>query len=409
MGEVHQAYDQRLDRHVAIKFIPPEDAGDEVVRERFRREARAAAGLSHPSIVQVFDVLPGTAARRSSWSWSRGRPWGRSSPRAPLDLRTALRLGREIAEGLAAAHARGILHRDLKPENVLVSPEGHAKILDFGLAKSLEAGPEPALTRERTVVGTCRSMSPEQARGLPLDARSDLFSLGGLLYEMLAGRAPFEGATAMDTLANICAAGQVPVRDLAPGVPEIVSDLVDQLLEKDPCRRPASAREAAARLESASAWMPTPLPDDDRTRVDAPPIRVPAAAGPPATLSGSRGYSTSRSLRRVLLATAVLLLAAGGLLDRVYLWKESPRTVEVESSPIPPDYEMDARPLFQPYLKGTRQKLEEISRPAFELIVMSWLRDLIRQLPETLLLEPLEDAGLTELARDGRIIYPAAA
>jgi tetratricopeptide (TPR) repeat protein len=317
MGEVCQAYDQRLGRHVAIKLIPAENAGDESLRERFCREARAAARLSHPAIVQIFDVLPWNGGEAIVMELVEGRNLAALLETGPLDLQTGLRLGREIAEGLAAAHAKGILHRDLKPDNVLVGAEGHAKILDFGLAKSLEEGQETALTRERTVVGTYRSMSPEQARGLPLDARSDLFSLGGLLYEMLTGRAPFGGVTAMDTLANICSAGQTPARELAPGVPATVSDLIDQLLEKDPPRRPASAREVAARLEAVSARMLS-RPDDEKTWIDAPPI-APDAAGPPVALSGSRGYSTAHSgMRWALLATLVLLLAGGGLV----WWKE---------------------------------------------------------------------------------------
>jgi tetratricopeptide (TPR) repeat protein len=333
MGEVYQAYDERLDRRVAIKLIRPERVEDETTRERFRREARAAARLSHPAIVQIHDILETGESDAIVMELVPGHSLAELLLDGPLDLRTALRLGREIAEGLEAAHAKGILHRDLKPENVLVTPGGHAKILDFGLAKPLEDGLEPGLTRERTVVGTCRSMSPEQARGLPLDARSDLFSLGVLLYEMLTGRVPFSGVTALDTLANVCSAGQVPIRDLEPAVPEILSDLIDQLLEKDPARRPAAAREVAERLEGLSGWMLLPPSSDEKTWVDVPPIASPAV-----TLSGSRGYSTSRSgPRRALLAAVVILLAAGGAV----LWRRQTAEPPGSASPLP----ARARPL----------------------------------------------------------------
>lgn len=259
MGEVFLAYDERLDRRVAVKLIRPEAAGDGGARQRFRREARAAAGLSHPSVVQIYDILEwgeGDAivmelVDGASLAALISGTAGAGPAGAPLEIPAVLRLAREIAAGLAAAHGRGVVHRDLKAENVMVTSGGHAKILDFGLAKRLSpaAGEESVLTREHTVMGTTRAMSPEQARGLPLDHRSDLFSFGTLLYELLAGRSPFPGEAPLEILTRICTDRQTPVGELRPEVPAALSGLVDRLLEKDPSRRPQSAGEVITELE----------------------------------------------------------------------------------------------------------------------------------------------------------------
>ncbi len=249
MGEVYQAYDGRLDRRVAIKLIRPEQTENETARERFRREARAAASLSHPSIVQIHDIVESEESDAIVMELVDGERLSQRIARGPLPVGEAVRIGREIAEGLAAAHAKGLIHRDLKPENVMITGEGRAKILDFGLAKRLDG--EASLTEDHRVLGTFRAMSPEQAKGLPLDARSDLFSFGLLLYEMLSGKSPFEGNSALDTLTRICTHRQAPLREVSPMIPEGLSDLVDRLLEKDPDLRPSSARETVSWLEGS--------------------------------------------------------------------------------------------------------------------------------------------------------------
>ncbi|HEY3569381.1 MAG TPA: protein kinase [Thermoanaerobaculia bacterium] len=246
MGEVYRAYDERLERSVAVKLIRPESSGDFRARERLRREARAAAGLSHPLVVQVFDIVEHGESEAIVMELVQGEPLSRLLHRGPLDVAMGVLLGREIAEGLGAAHERGILHRDLKAENVMVTPEGHAKILDFGLARSLEGG--PPLTQTDAVIGTYRCMSPEQAHGLSLDQRSDLFSLGVLLYEMLTGQSPFQGPTALETLTRVCSHRQRPVSEIRPAIPLPLSRLVDNLLQKDPLLRPANTRWIVAEL-----------------------------------------------------------------------------------------------------------------------------------------------------------------
>ncbi len=313
MGEVYQAYDQRLDRWVAIKLIRPESAASEDARERFRREARSAARLSHPSIVQTHDIVEYEEGDAIVMELVEGEPLSRRIARGPLPVDEAARIGREIAEGLAAAHAKGLIHRDLKPENVMITPEGRAKILDFGLAKRLEG--EAPLTADQRVLGTFRSMSPEQARGMPLDARSDLFSFGLLLYEMLSGRSPFEGSSALETMTRICTHRQTPLREVDPAIPAPLSGLVDHLLEKEPSRRPASAREVAAALETTGGST-----DAGRTWIDAGVRRMeshpPAVDSPPSLAAPSHGYTAERPVVRW--AIVLVLLA---VLATVPLWR----------------------------------------------------------------------------------------
>jgi Flp pilus assembly protein TadD/tRNA A-37 threonylcarbamoyl transferase component Bud32 len=314
MGEVYRAWDERLERWVALKLIRPESAENDKARERFRREARAAASLSHPSLVQIHDILADDEGDAIVMELVEGESLARRIARGPLPVRETLRLGREIAEGLASAHAKGLIHRDLKSENVMVTADGRAKILDFGLAKRLDG--EAGLTRDSVVVGTFRSMSPEQARGLPLDHRSDLFSLGTLLYEMLAGGSPFEGDSTLDTLTRICTARQAPLWDTVPGIPPGLSELVDRLLEKDSVFRPQSAREVAATLESlASTSSATPLGDDQATWVDRPgttggSVRPLTARSFAPVISGE-ARSAGRRKRWIVLVAALAAAAAG--------------------------------------------------------------------------------------------------
>ncbi|MFL6194735.1 MAG: protein kinase domain-containing protein [Thermoanaerobaculia bacterium] len=325
MGEVYRAWDSRLERRVAIKLIRPEAAGSERARERFRREARAAAGLSHPAIVQIFDILETPDGDAIVMELVEGETLARRLDGGPLGRREAVRVGRDIAEGLAAAHAKGLLHRDLKPENVVLTNGGHAKILDFGLAKRLEG--EDPLTRDSMVVGTFRCMSPEQARGLPLDARSDLFSFGTLLYEMISGRSPFESPTTLETLTRVCTLRQEPLRSLDPAIPEPLARLVDHLLEKDPARRPGSAREVAEILDSLATGSTATLAGsaDAATWIDLPgslpgvkassltPAPLPAEPAP------ARGPLARN--RRWLIPLAIALLILAGVAT---LWRPTP-------------------------------------------------------------------------------------
>ena len=284
MGEVYKARDTRLDRTVAIKTLSPRLAADAQFRERFDREARVISQLDHPNICALYDVgehhgraflvmqyLEGeTLAARLAPSQDRARPdagtplqdsgGGRSLDR-PVAIPEALQLATEIASALDAAHTAGVVHRDLKPGNVMLVTSAHhlapqAKLLDFGVAKRVEPAPSAmdaptvaAHTGLGFVVGTTKYLSPEQARGLAVDGRSDLFSLGVLLYEMLTGRAPFDASTATDVIVAILEREPTPLARVRPDIPPAWQRVVGRCLEKDVTRRYASARDLMLDLE----------------------------------------------------------------------------------------------------------------------------------------------------------------
>jgi serine/threonine-protein kinase len=251
MGEVFLAVDERLGRRVAIKRVLQD--GDPAARERFRREARAAARLNHSAVVQIYDVLQDEAGDAIVMEYAEGRTLRALLRDGLPPAELAVRLAREIAEGLAAAHAAGLVHRDLKAENVVVTPEEHAKILDFGLARPVEPEVgEERLTQRGALLGTYHAMSPEQATGAQVDARSDLFSLGVLLYEMLTGRSPFSGSSPLETLQRVAAYDPAPLSTVRPDLPARLTGLVERLLAKRREERPGSAREVARELGEIS-------------------------------------------------------------------------------------------------------------------------------------------------------------
>lgn len=291
MGEVFLAWDPRLEREVAVKRIRSrgeESGSDPERRARFRHEARITAALNHPAIVQVFDLITEGDADHLVMEFVPGLSLHDVLRQGPLPLAHGLAVALDVAEGLAYAHRRGVLHRDLKTENVLLTPEGQAKITDFGIALRRSSGPDPTrLTREGMVVGTWRVMSPEQACGEEVDARSDLFSLGVLLYELFTGSSPFLAPTGRETVRRILGETPHPASELNPEIPMELSDLIHDLLEKDPVLRPASAREVADRLRALGTHpsaadqetlYPTvsfPTPSRPATLPPSPPRRLP--------------------------------------------------------------------------------------------------------------------------------------
>ena len=244
MARVHQGVDRQLDRRVAIKVLaPPFDRDDEFV-ERFRREARAAAGLSHPNIVAVFDSGSDDGTHFIVTELVEGETLADRLRDGPMPPPDAVAVAADIARALAAAHALGLIHRDIKPGNVMLLPDGRVKVVDFGIARA--AGSD-TLTHTGVVLGSTAYLSPEQAGGQPVDERADLYSLGCVLYEMLTGRVPFRADTPIATMYRHVNEDAPPPSTIAPVQPEL-EDVVLRCLEKDPKRRFASAAELEAAL-----------------------------------------------------------------------------------------------------------------------------------------------------------------
>ena len=261
MGEVYRARDRKLDRDVAIKVLPPSVAADPDTLARFEREAKAVAALSHPNILSIFDFGTQDGTSYAVTELLEGESLRGKLDTSPISQKQAVDYALQLARGLSAAHEKGVVHRDLKPENLFVTRDGHVKILDFGLAKKVEAvsaGDEtsaptdPGHTEPGRVMGTLAYMSPEQVRGLPVDHRSDIFSFGTILYELLTGRKAFKKDAASDTMAAI-------MRDDPPELPEsgrnislALDRVVRHCLEKNRDDRFQSARDIAFALSDLS-------------------------------------------------------------------------------------------------------------------------------------------------------------
>ncbi len=242
MGEVYLAQDKRLSRKVALKLLPEVYTKDNDRLRRFEQEARAASALNHPNIITIYEIFETDATHVIATQFVEGETLRQRLARGPLSINEALNIAIQIADALAAAHKAGIVHRDIKPENVMLRPDGYVKVLDFGLAKlSEQASPETSAeaptiqvrTGSGFVLGTAGYMSPEQARGLAVDNRSDIFSLGAVLYEMIARRKPFEGETPSDTLAAILKTEPPPLSHVAPQAPPELVRIVTKSLRKD--------------------------------------------------------------------------------------------------------------------------------------------------------------------------------
>ncbi|HET9386256.1 MAG TPA: serine/threonine-protein kinase, partial [Gemmatimonadales bacterium] len=252
MGEVYRARDTKLNRDVALKTLPEHLAADAERRARFEREAQSLAALSHPNIVTIHSVEQADGLLFLTMECVEGQPLSNLIGKGGLPLTRILAFAIPLADAVSAAHDKGITHRDLKPANVMVTGDGRVKVLDFGLAKLVEFAPAEALATalptaapsgDGRIVGTVAYMSPEQAEGKRIDARSDIFSLGVLLYEMATGERPFTGETPVSTITSILRDTPRPVTALNHTLPRDLALIVRRCLAKDPEQRTQSAKD----------------------------------------------------------------------------------------------------------------------------------------------------------------------
>ena len=340
MGVVLLARDESLDRRVALKLLSSEAARDDTARRRFAREARAVAALDHPFICKLYDVDDSTEPPFLVLEYIDGEVLGARLRREPLPAAEAWRLAAEIADALRRAHAAGIVHRDLKPGNVILTPDGHAKVTDFGLARRVEPDSDDpdataveALTRTGGLTGTPSFMAPEQLRAEPADARSDQFALGLVIFEMVAGAHPFRRSALADTIGAILRDPAPPLSSAAAGVTRDEDRVVARLLAKRPEDRFADSEQVHAALSAAAAAR--------------------AAGGPP-----SSDRSTSRLRRSVAAVVATALVA---VLAAVWLVSREPSEARPHGQQCPIAVDVPGLPQRRDVL--ARRRVDRLRRP----------------------------------------------
>ena len=272
MADVYRAKDQLLERTVAVKILHQQYENDTEFITRFQREAKAAARITHPNIVNVYDVGVAEGRHYIVMEYVPGRTLKeRIKEEGPVPVPQALQIARQIAGALAQAHANNLVHCDIKPHNILVMPDGNVKVADFGIARAVT---ESTMTYNDNIMGSVHYFSPEQARGTMITPKSDVYSLGGLLYEMLSGRIPFDGNTAVSIARKHLEEDPQPLHMIAPGIPPVVEALVTRMMAKDPAQRPDSSMlvQDIVRAEQMMRSDTEALPafDPDATRVLTP-------------------------------------------------------------------------------------------------------------------------------------------
>ena len=304
MAEVYEGWDERLQRPVAVKMLRPDMAANPDIRARFEVEARAAARLHHPNVVSVFDTGEDSGDPFMVMELVSGESMADRVRTGPVDPEWVCRVAGDVLAALGAAHAAGLVHRDVKPGNVLLASDGHAKVADFGIAKSLEAvGGDPTSTG--LLLGTPAYLAPERINGEPATPRSDLYSVGVVLYEALAGVKPFVGSTPLAVASAIATVPPPPLDEVRPGLSPVLVAAIERAMAKDPADRPGSAAEMAADLGlPAEAEVTLPL---------AAPGAVAGVAGvavgtPPGPGLVARSLAAPRTLGLGLAAAAVAVL-----------------------------------------------------------------------------------------------------
>ena len=336
MGVVYRAEDTKLERPVALKFLPNHLLGDADVRKRFHREARAAAALDHPNVCHVYEIDEAEGHTFIAMSLLEGESLDKRIGQGPLKLEDALSIGGQIASGLEAAHEKGVHHRDIKPENIMVDAKGHVTIMDFGLARLSESS---RLTRTDETVGTVAYMSPEQTQGSEVDHRTDIWSLGVVIYEMVTGQKPFKGAYDKAVMYSILNEEPEPVTAVRTGVPMELEVFVGKCLSKDPEARYRAVGETAVDL--ATVAMKLESGRSQFVRSQAPSTRRPAPPG-------------SGWLPWALLSVATLAFAALSFVH--FTQKEPPRPVR-RFVIAPSDVESQGLSTSQPVISPNGQHI----------------------------------------------------
>jgi eukaryotic-like serine/threonine-protein kinase len=355
MGEVYLAQDTNLDRKVAIKVLPERLVADEQARKRLVREARAAAKLDNPNICSIYEVGEEDGRSFIVMQYIEGETLDVRIKRKPLDLSETLSIAIQVADALAEAHAHAIIHRDIKPSNIIITNRGQAKVMDFGLARSIgetvESEAETILTAPGMILGTLPYMSPEQVKGEQTDARSDVFSFGTMLYEFASGRQPFASGSSAATASAILTHQPAPLARFAPELPDELQRIVRKCLEKDREQRYQSARDLAIDLENI------------RRQHESASIQ-PLSADRSPSVSDARGVSAAAKramplLSRRVVVTAALVLLVGAGLVYLMLFRRAPLTsvLPITSLAVLPLENLSGDPAQEYFVDGMTEEL----------------------------------------------------